>query len=45
MYDFDELERWNLIDERFAEALYNGGIPECADPYDYMDVKEVLYYG
>ena len=45
MSEFEVLEDNGLIDERHFEALYNGGIPECDDPYDYIKVKEVVMNG
>lgn len=44
MFEFEDLESSNLIDERFTEVFYNGCIPECEDPYDYITTKEATEY-
>lgn len=31
-----------LIDERFGDVLYNGGLDENEDPADYITLQEVL---
>lgn len=42
----DEFETYeDLVDERYVEVYYNGGIQEGEDPYDYIDVKEVVKHG
>lgn len=31
-----------MIDERFGDVLYNGGLDENEDPADYITLQEVL---
>lgn len=31
-----------LIDERHSEVFYNGCIPACEDPFDYITAKEAV---
>lgn len=32
----------DLIDERFGDVLYNGGLDANEDPADYITLQEVL---
>lgn len=34
-----------VLDEKHTELHYNGGFAEDDDPYDYIDVKEVVRHG